>query len=101
MGKHVTVGHAAVAHGNLIVTITENGVISQPEGGSHGVTVLTEQSNISVRQPKNKMVLLSPGPTLDEVVRALNQVGAGPNDLMAILEALQQSGALQAELQVI
>ena len=67
VGKHVTVGPAAVSHGNLIVTITENGVVSQPEGGSHGVTVLTEQSNISVRQPTNKMVLIRPAPTLAEV----------------------------------
>ena len=101
VGKNVTVGPAAVSHGNLTVTITETGVVSQPEGGSHGVTVLTDQSSITVKQPKNKMVVLNPGPTLDEVVRALNQVGAGPSDLMAILEALQQAGSLQAELQVI
>jgi flagellar P-ring protein precursor FlgI len=101
VGKNVTVGPAAVSHGNLSVTITETGVVSQPEGGSQGITVLTDQSSIRVRQEKNKMVVLKPGPTLDEVVRALNQVGAGPSDLMEILEALQQAGALQAELQVI
>lgn len=101
VGKNVTVGPAAVSHGNLSVTITETGVVNQPEGGSQGVTVLTDQSSISVRQQKNKMVLLSPGPTLDDVVRALNQMGAGPSDLMAILEALHQAGALQAELQII
>ena len=101
VGKNVKVGPAAVSHGNLSVTITETGVVNQPEGGSRGVTVLTDQSNISITQAKNKFVLLSPGPTLDEIVRALNTVGAAPGDLMAILEALQQAGALQAELQVI
>ncbi|MEY3183166.1 MAG: hypothetical protein RLZ35_1151 [Pseudomonadota bacterium] len=101
VGKHVTVGPAAVSHGNLTVTITETGVVNQPQGGSQGVTVLTDQSNIGITQAKNKLLVLSPGPTLDEVVRALNTVGASPSDLMAILQALQQAGALQAELQVI
>jgi flagellar P-ring protein precursor FlgI len=101
IGDHVRVTPAAVSHGNLTVTITENAVASQPGPLSGGSTVVVPQSNIEVNQEGNHMFLLNPEVSLDEIVRAVNQVGAAPGDLVAILEALKEAGALRAELIVI
>ncbi len=99
----VRVSPAAVSHGNLVVTISENTQVSQPGPFSRGGrTVTTPQSDVSVSAPGDRrMFLFDPGVTLDTVVRAVNQVGAGPSDLVAILEALRQAGALKADLVVI
>ncbi len=101
IGQHVTVGAAAVAHGSLTVTIAENPTVSQPAPMSTGTTAVVPSSNIKVEEEKNRMFLFQPGVTLDEIVRAVNRVGAAPGDLVAILEALKQAGALKAELMVI
>jgi flagellar P-ring protein precursor FlgI len=101
IGSHVRVTAAAVAHGSLTVTITERPVISQPPALSGGTTVVAPAADIEVRQEKSRMFLFEPGVTLGEIVRAVNQVGAAPGDLVAILEALKQAGALRAELVVI
>jgi len=89
-----------VSHGNLVVTITENPVISQPGPFSNGVTTEASESEIDVSQ-KSRMFLIEPGISLEEIVRAVNQVGAAPGDLVAILEALREAGALRASLVVI
>lgn len=101
IGNHVRVKKAAVAHGNLVVTITEQQNVSQPNALAQGQTAITPQSNISVEQDDSRMFLFPTGVTLEQIVRAVNAVGAAPGDLMAILEALKQAGALQAELVVI
>jgi flagellar P-ring protein precursor FlgI len=102
IGRHVRVTAAAVAHGNLTVTIREDLQVSQPNPFSHrGATVVTPQSNIAVTQETNRMFLFNPGVELGEIVQAVNQVGAAPSDLIAILEALRVAGALHAELVVI
>lgn len=101
IGQNVVLSPAAITHGSLSVTITENPQVSQPEAFAQGQTVVTPKSNISVEQEKNRMFVFDPGVTLEELVRAVNQVGVAPGDLMAILEALKQAGALQAELVVI
>ena len=101
IGSHVRVTPAAVAHGSLSVTITERTDVSQPNPLSQGETVAVSRSNISVDQPAARMFVFSAGVNLDEIVRAVNQVGAAPGDLVAILEALKQAGALRAELIVI
>lgn len=101
ISQHVTVDEAAVSHGSLIVTITEDPVISQPGAFSDGTTTVVPSSDISVEQEDNRMFLFNPGVSLDDLVRAVNQVGAAPGDLVAILEALKESGALRAELIVI
>jgi flagellar P-ring protein precursor FlgI len=90
-----------VAHGNLTVTITEQQVVSQPGPLSGGATVVVPSSDIEVEQDANRMFMFNPGVSLDEIVRAVNQVGAAPGDLVAILEALKEAGALRAELVVI
>ena len=98
----VRVSPAAVSHGNLIVTISENAQVSQPAPLSGGDTVVTAQSDVAVSAPGDRrMFVFNPGVTLDAVVRAVNQVGAGPSDLVAILEALKQAGSLKADLVVI
>lgn len=101
IGNHVTVMPAAVTHGSLTVTIDEGVVISQPGAFSKGETVTAPISNIDVRQDDSRMFKLEKGVTLNEIVQAVNQVGAAPGDLVAILEALKQAGALRAQLIVI
>ena len=98
----VHVAPAAVSHGSLVVSITEDFDVSQPQPFSqNGETVVTPQSNISVTQGENKMFLFRPGVELNDIVQAVNQVGAAPGDLVAILEALHSAGALRAELIII
>lgn len=101
ISQHVTVNEAAVSHGSLVVTITENPIISQPGAFSDGSTAVIPSSDISIEQEENRMFLFNPGVALDDVVRAVNQVGAAPGDLVAILEALKEAGALRAQLIVI
>jgi len=101
IGKHVKVTPAAVTHGGLTVTITNRPVISQPAPLSGGTTVVETVTDIQVKEGGSRMFLFETGVSLDEIVRAVNNVGAAPGDLIAILEALKQSGALQAELIVI
>lgn len=101
IGSHVRVTPAAVAHGSLSVTITERQDVSQPNALAAGDTVVTPRSQISVEQPEARMFVFNAGVNLDEIVRAVNQVGAAPGDLVAILEALKEAGALRAELIVI
>lgn len=101
IGSHVHVTPAAVAHGSLTVTISEDPFVSQPAPFSNGETVVIPDTNIEITQGDNRMFLFEPGVTLNEIVRAVNEVGAAPGDLVAILEALKQAGALRAQLIVI
>ncbi|MEE4280185.1 MAG: flagellar basal body P-ring protein FlgI [Halieaceae bacterium] len=102
IGDQVRVERAAVAHGNLTVTISENINVSQPGAfASSGETAITPDSQVEVGEEDARMFLLDPGITLQELVTAVNKVGAAPGDLIAILEALQQAGALRAQLVVI
>jgi flagellar P-ring protein precursor FlgI len=101
ISSQVRVTAAAVAHGSLSVTITERQDVSQPAPLSQGTTVVTPRSEISVNQGDAHMFMFNAGVNLEEIVRAVNQVGAAPGDLVAILEALQQAGALHAQLVVI
>ena len=101
IGKHVRVSAAAVTHGNLMVTITARPQVSQPSPLSGGKTVVVPATQIDVKQENKRMFLFDPGTSLNDIVRAINQVGAAPGDLIAILEALKEAGALQANLVVI
>lgn len=101
INRRVQVLPAAVAHGSLSVTITERAAVSQPNAFANGQTVAVPQSSISVQQTGGNMFKFEYGADLDEIVRAVNQVGASPGDLVAILEALKEAGALRAELVVI
>jgi len=102
ISSHVKVMAAAVAHGSLSVTITERSDVSQPNSFTNGTTAtVTPRSTLDVQQADARMFVFQAGVNLDEIVRAVNQVGAAPGDLVAILEALKQAGALRAELIVI
>ncbi len=83
------------------MTISEATGVSQPGPFTEGDTVVVPQSEIDITEENNRMFNLNPGVSLDEIVGAVNQVGAAPGDLMAILEGLKQAGALKAELVVI
>lgn len=101
ISSHVRVTPAAVAHGSLTVTISEDPQVSQPAPFSDGETVVVPDSQIDIEQGSGRMFLFNAGVSLDTIVRAVNQVGAAPGDLVAILEALKQAGSLRAELIVI
>ncbi|HID45553.1 MAG TPA: flagellar basal body P-ring protein FlgI [Chromatiaceae bacterium] len=102
IGAHVRVMPAAVAHGTLVVTISEETAVSQPAPFARvGSTEVVPQSNVQVTQEDARMFLFKPGVSLNDIVQAVNQVGAAPGDLVAILEALKEAGALRAELIVI
>lgn len=101
IGRNVTVGAAAVSHGNLVVKVTENNDVSQPNPFSGGNTVGVADSEVDVKLDGDRMFKFPEGVTLDDIVQAVNKVGASPSDLVAILEALKKAGALKAELMVI
>ncbi len=101
VGKHVRVQPVAVTHGSLSVIVREDLGVSQPGAFGEGETVVVPDSEISVTEETGQMFNFAPGPSLDDIVRAVNEVGAAPGDLMAILEALKQAGALKAEIVVI
>ncbi len=101
MNQAVTIGPCAVAHGNLSVTISSTPVISQPNPLSQGQTVVTEKADIRINQEPGNIIQLPAGSKLTDVVKALNTLGANPQDLLAILQAMKAAGALQAELEVI
>ncbi len=97
----VRVGPAAITHGKLTVRIDENQRISQPAPFSQGQTAMEQKSGVAVEEEHRPMFLLNPGPKLADIVKAVNAIGASPADLVAILEALKEAGALKAELIVL
>ena len=102
MNQTVTIEACAVAHGNLSVIISTEPVISQPNALSpRGETVQAQRSSIEIRADKGGLVTMPAGVSLAEVVKALNSIGATPQDLLAILQAMKSVGVLRAELEVI
>ena len=101
MGQHVRIEPVAVTHGSLTVMVQENLDVVQPNALSDGETAVVPRTNITATQESSRMFKFGPGVSLDQIVQAVNEVGAAPGDLMAILEALKQAGALKAELVVI
>jgi flagellar P-ring protein precursor FlgI len=97
----VRVGPAAVSHGKLTVKVDEQPRVIQPAPLSRGETAVEQSSDISVEEARNPMFLMDAGASLSDIVKAINRIGASPGDLVAILEALSQAGALSAELVVI
>lgn len=101
IGSDVRVSAAAVAHGSIQVTISEQPQVSQPAPFSKGQTAIVPSSDVQISEGGAHMFKFGPGVSLDTIVRAVNQVGAAPSDLISILQALKQAGALHAELVVI
>ncbi|WP_231949422.1 flagellar basal body P-ring protein FlgI [Herminiimonas arsenitoxidans] len=101
MNQAVTLDTCAVSHGNLSVTINTQPIISQPAPFSGGQTVVAQQSQIEINKDPGKVILLKNSASLADVVKALNSIGATPQDLLAILQAMKAAGSLRAELEII
>jgi flagellar P-ring protein precursor FlgI len=101
MNQAVTLENCAVSHGNLSVVINTDPVISQPGALSSGQTVSTARSQIEINKEPGKVLKLNSGANLSDVVKALNAIGATPQDLLAILQAMKAAGSLHADLEVI
>jgi flagellar P-ring protein precursor FlgI len=101
MNQTVTLDNCAISHGNLTVVINTDISVSQPNPFSQGQTVQVAKSTIDIQSDKGGLVMLNKGVTLGEVVKALNSIGATPQDLLAILQAMKSAGALRAELEII
>jgi flagellar P-ring protein precursor FlgI len=101
LNQAVSLGACAIAHGNLSITISSTPLVSQPNPLSQGQTVVAQQSDIKITQEPGILMQIPASPQLADVVRALNSLGATPQDLLAILQAIKAAGALNAELEVI
>jgi flagellar P-ring protein precursor FlgI len=102
MGSDVKISAVAIAHGNLSVQIKEMSDVSQPYPESFGQTVVTPNSEVSVTEDNNSLLIVAPeGTSLEDVVKALNAIGISPRDLITVFQAIKASGALQAELEII
>ena len=102
LNQAVTLNPCAIAHGNLSISITSTPIISQPNPlSTGGQTVVSEKANIQIQQAPGKLIQLPGAAQLADVVKALNSLGATPQDLLAILQAIKSAGALNAELEVI
>mgnify|MGYP000941330640 CR=1 FL=1 len=101
MNQMVTLENCAISHGNLTVVINTDVAVSQPNPFSQGKTVQVPKSTIDIQSDKGGLVMLNKGVSLGEVVKALNSIGATPQDLLAILQAMKTAGALRAELEII
>lgn len=101
MGENVRISTVAVSHGSLSIIIKESTRVSQPLPFSEGETVVTPESEVIVREESRKLIVVSEGVNIREVVNGLNAIGVSPRDLISILQAIRASGALQAELVII
>lgn len=101
MNQAVSLGACAIAHGNLSISITNTPTVSQPNALAQGQTAITNKADIQIRQEPGMLIALPESAQLSDVVRALNSLGATPQDLLAILQAIKAAGALHAELEVI
>ncbi len=98
MGENVRISTVAVAHGNLTVRVTETPQVSQPQPFSQGQTVVTPRTTVAAKEEKARIVEFKESATVGDVVKALNAVGATPQDIISILQAIKEAGALHAEL---
>lgn len=101
MNQAVTLDTCAISHGNLSVTVGADTQVSQPAPGSRGKTAVTTTPSVEIKKDPGKVLLVKGGASLAEVVKAMNSIGASPQDLLAILQALKAAGSLRAELEII
>jgi flagellar P-ring protein precursor FlgI len=101
MNQNVKVLPCAISHGNLTVTVKSTPVISQPGAFSQGQTVESSVDNIEINQTGGELIEVKGSNNLRDVVKALNVMGATPQDLISIIQAMKEAGSLQADLQVI
>lgn len=101
MNRAVTLEAFAVAHGNLSITVSTDSTVSQPNALAAGKTAVTKKSDIQITQDPGAMMMVEGGAKLADVVKALSVLGANPQDLLAILQAMKAAGALRADLEII
>ena len=101
MNQAVTLDACAISHGNLSVSVSTDPQVSQPNALAGGQTVVTQNAQIDIKKDTGKVLLLKAGANLADVVKALNAIGASPQDLLAILQAMKAAGSLRAELEII
>lgn len=101
MNQSVSLETCAIAHGNLTVVVNSDNTISQPNTLAGGQTASSTNSNITITKDPGQLLILKSGASLTDVVKALNAIGATPQDLLAILQAMKASGALRADLEII
>jgi len=101
VNQNVSLNACAVAHGNLTVTVNSTPVVSQPNALASGTTVSKDKADITIKQEPGSLITLPNSSKLADVVKALNSLGATPQDLLAILQAMKSAGALNAEIEVI
>ncbi|NLJ23976.1 MAG: flagellar basal body P-ring protein FlgI [Firmicutes bacterium] len=101
IGQAVRIAPVAVAHGNLSVTISSQKEVVQPPSFSQGETVTTETRTVKVQEDQGQLLLLPGAATIGDLVNVLNVIGATPRDIIAILQAIKESGALYGELEII
>jgi flagellar P-ring protein precursor FlgI len=101
VGQDVRISTVAVAHGNLTISIQPNLSVSQPEALSNGTTQVIQEPTITAKEGENKLAILPASVSISDLVRALNAIGITPRDLIAVFQAIQAAGALQAELEII
>ncbi len=101
LGKEVKIKEVSIIHGNLSLQVGTVYTVSQPEGFSLGQTTVVEESSVSAQEEKPRTAMLHEGASVEEIVQALISIGAGPRDVIAILQAIKAQGALLAELEII
>ena len=101
MGSEVRISQVSIIQGSLSLQVGTLFNVSQPEPFSRGQTVVVPERTVTAQEDKGRSVSLQEGATVEEVVRALNSIGAGPHDVIAILQAIKAQGALQADLEII
>jgi flagellar P-ring protein precursor FlgI len=101
MNQAVTLETCAISHGNLSISVTSEPQVSQPNALAGGRTVVTQNSQVDIKKDSGKVMLIKGGASLADVVKALNAIGASPQDLLAILQAMKAAGSLHAELEII
>jgi flagellar P-ring protein precursor FlgI len=100
IGEDVRISAVAISHGNLSIVVKETPEVSQPLPFSEGRTVVTPETDLTVKEEKSSVMLMPAGVSIQEIVNGLNAIGVSPRDLIAILQALKEAGALQAELRI-
>jgi flagellar P-ring protein precursor FlgI len=101
MNQAVTLENCAISHGNLQIVINTENSVSQPNPLSNGQTVIVQNSAIDIKKEPGQVLMVKGGASLADVVKALNSIGASPQDLLAILQAMKAAGSLRAELEII
>ncbi|NLY41273.1 MAG: flagellar basal body P-ring protein FlgI [Desulfovibrionales bacterium] len=100
LGSNVTLSKVAVSHGNLHIVVTEDPQVSQPNAFSQGQTVVTPQTQMSVKEEQQRLILME-GASIQELIDGLNSIGATPRDLISILRTMKSAGALHADLEIL